>query len=189
MAEDKGHEARIFNVDSRFVQMARRPGGVPRDHAMVKAQSHVEELSTDFTEWLEQELQQLRATVAEFETNPSDMTAVDRAETICSQLRDIGATVGYELVTFVAGSLCVILDTVKAGATYDKDMIDCHMNALFLVRTEPYRNLSPHQVPEMSSGLRRVVELAVGTQSEPPAIEANQTGGKNKAADGSTGSR
>jgi hypothetical protein len=39
-------------------------------------------------------------------------------------------------------------------------MIDCHMDALLLARTEQYRHLTPDQVPEMASGLRRVVELA-----------------------------
>jgi hypothetical protein len=65
----------------------------------------------------------------------------------------------FELVTFVANNLCEILDAMKAGAVYDKDAIDCHMDALLLARTEPYRRLRPEQVPEMSSGLRRVGEL------------------------------
>jgi hypothetical protein len=39
-------------------------------------------------------------------------------------------------------------------------MVDCHIDAFLLARTEPYRNLRPEQVPEMTSGLRRVVELA-----------------------------
>lgn len=66
----------------------------------------------------------------------------------------------FELITFVANNLCEILDAIKAGAVYDKDMIDCHINAFFLARTDQYRHLRPEQVPEMASGLRRVVELA-----------------------------
>jgi hypothetical protein len=75
-------------------------------------------------------------------------------------LRDVGGTMGYELVSFIASNFCHILDAIKAGAAYDKDMIDCHMDALLLARTEQYRHLTPDQVPEMASGLRRVVELA-----------------------------
>ena len=171
MSKDKKPEARIFHVDSRFVALARRPGGVPRQHAISKAQSHVEQLSSEFVDWIEQELQQLSLILAEIESNPADMAVIERADANCSQLRDIGSTMGYELVTFVAGSLCAILDTMKAGAAYDKDIVDCHVNALFLVRTEPYRNLGPHQVPEMSSGLRRIVELAVRTQPDLQAKE------------------
>ena len=169
MPKNSKREARIFQVDSSFVQMAWRPGGVAREHALAKAQSHVEELTSDFSDWLDQELQQLNVNLAEIEKKPGDMEVVERADIICAQLRDIGATMGYELITFVAGSLCAILESIKSGAAYDKDMIDCHMNALFLARTDPYRNLSPHQVPEMSSGLRRIVELAIQTQPEGPA--------------------
>lgn len=181
MSEKTKSEARIFHVESRFVQMARRSGGIPREHAVAKAQSHVEELTSGFTDWLDQELQQLSAILSEIADKPGDMEVIERADTNCSQLRDIGATMGYELITFVAGSLCAILDTIKSGAAYDKDMIDCHINALFLVRTEPYRNLSPHQVPEMSSGLRRIVELAIQTQPEASAQEPELAASKAEA--------
>ena len=189
MSEKPKSEARIFDVDSRFVQLARRPGGVAREHAVAKAQSHVEDMTSDFNDWLDQELRQLSAILSEIEGNPGDMAVIERADTNCSQLRDIGATMGYELVTFVAGSLCAILDSIKAGAAYDKDMIDCHINALFLVRTEPYRNLGPHQVPEMSSGLRRIVELAVQTQPEAPVQKTERAASKTEASDGSEGRR
>lgn len=171
MSENTKSEARVFHVESRFVTMARRPGGVPRERAIASAQAHVEELSSDFVDWVDQEVQQLSLILAEIEKNPGDVTMIERADVNCSQLRDIGTTLGYELVTFVAGSLCAVLNTIKAGAAYDKDMVDCHVNALFLVRTEPYRNLAPHQVPEMSSGLRQIVELAVRMQPDLPAKE------------------
>ena len=37
---------------------------------------------------------------------------------------------GFELVTFIANNFCDILDAIKAGAPYDKNMIDCHIDAL-----------------------------------------------------------
>jgi hypothetical protein len=43
-------------------------------------------------------------------------------------------------------------------------MVDCHIDALLLARTKPYRNLRPDQVPEMSNGLLRVVALASGAK-------------------------
>jgi chemotaxis protein histidine kinase CheA len=174
MADKPEREALVFYADSRFERLARRPGAVAREQALWNAQSHVDDLKSDFLEWLDQELQQLRAELAQVEVDRSDMTVLDRANNNSSQLRDIGATMGFELVTFVAGSLCAMLDTIKAGAAYDKDMIDCHINALFLVKTEPYRNLSPHQVPEMSYGLRRIVELAMQTTPDESGYEAER---------------
>lgn len=160
MSKDTKHEAHIFYVDTRFQRMARRPGAVERVQALASAQAQVDELKPDFSDWLNRELQELSVALADAECSPSDTLSLDRAYRSCSQLRDVGATMGYELVTFVANNLCEIIDAIKAGATYDKDMIDCHINAFFLARTDQYRHLRPDQVPEMTSGLRRVVELA-----------------------------
>lgn len=174
MADKPEREALVFYADSRFEKLAQRPGAVAREQALANAQSHVEDLRSDFLVWLDQELQQLRAALAQVEVDRSDMTVLDRANNNSSQLRDIGATMGFELVTFVAGSLCAMLDAVRGGAGYDKDMIDCHINALFLVKTEPYRNLRPHQVPEMSFGLRRIVELAMQTAPDESGHKAER---------------
>lgn len=168
MSKDSKPEAHIFYVDTRFQKMARRPGGVAREQALAGAQAQVDELKPDFTDWINQELQELTAALAEAENNSANKSSLERASHNCSQLRDVGATMGFELVTFVANNLCEILDAIMAGAVYDKDMVDCHVNALLLARTEPYRHLSPEQVPEMVSGLRRVAEIASisPTQSE-----------------------
>jgi chemotaxis protein histidine kinase CheA len=174
MADRPEREARVFHVDSRFVRMARRPGGVTREQAMADAQAHIEELKTEFADWLDRELDGLRTALAQLEIDPSDMTMVDHANSNCLQLRDLGATMGFELISFVAESLCAILETIKAGAAYDKDMIDCHIDALFLVKTDKYRELTPGQVPEMSSGLRRIVELATEMAPRAPRRESIQ---------------
>ena len=160
MSDKPKHEAHIFYPDTRFERMARRPGGVAREQALANAQTKVEELAPDFAAWLDAALQELKDALSSLADNPKSPAAIERADNACSQLRDIGATMGYNLVTFVANSLCTILEAIQAGASYDKDIIDCHINALFLVRTEPYRNLTPDQVPEMSKGLLRVVEIA-----------------------------
>jgi len=160
MSKDTKPEANIFYVDTRFQKMARRPGAVAREQALADAQVQIEELKPDFADWINQELQELNAALAEAEASSNNKSSLDRAYRNCSQLRDVGATMGFELVSFVANNLCEIIDAIAAGAAYEKDMIDCHIDALLLARTDPYRHLSPEQVPEMVSGLRRVVEIA-----------------------------
>ena len=160
MAEQPSRDPNVFPVDTRFQQLARRPGGVARESAIENAQHQIDEMKTGFVDWLDRELKELSAAMRLVTNHPGDASALERAHQASCQLRDVGATMGYELVTFVANNFCDILDTVRAGAPFDKDMVDCHLDALLLARTEPYRNLRPEQVPEMSSGLRRVVELA-----------------------------
>jgi hypothetical protein len=160
MAEQSDHDANVFPVDTRFQQLARRPGGVSRERAIESAQRQIDEMKPDFVDWLDRELGELSASLRDVTSNPAEAAALDRAHQTCRGLRDVGSTMGYELLTFIAGNFCGILDAIRAGAPCDKDMIDCHMDALLLARTEPYRNLHPEQLPEMTRGLRRVVELA-----------------------------
>ena len=160
MADQPSRDPNLFPIDTRFQQLARRPGGVARESAIESAQRQIDDLKTGFVDWLDRELKELSVATRLVTNNPGDAPALERAHQASCQLRDVGATMGYELVTFVANNFCDVLDAIKAGAPFDKDMIDCHMDALLLARTEPYRHLRPEQVPEMSTGLRRVVELA-----------------------------
>lgn len=159
MADQPDQDATIFPVDTRFQQLARRPGGVSRERALEDAQRQIDDMKSDFVDWLDRELKDLAASARQVAADPGDAAALDHTYRACCQLRDVGGTMGFELVTFVANNFCDILDAIKAGAPYDRTMIDCHMDALLLARTDPYRHLSPDQVPEMASGLRRVVEL------------------------------
>jgi len=163
VAKSTNHEVRTFFAFTRFERMARRPGGVTREQALARAQAQVDELKSGFIIWLDRELQELNAALSKVESDSSDKLSLECAYRNCSQLQDVGAAMGYELVTFIAKNLCKIIATIKAGAAYDKDMIDCHINAFLLAKTDQYRDLRPEQVPEMASGLRRVVKLASKT--------------------------
>jgi hypothetical protein len=161
-------EAREFFVDTNFQKRARRPGGVPRDRALEHAQAQIDTMQADFGDWLTRELQNLDGALQDAERKPDNKTAIDEAYANSCQLRDVGATMGFKLLSFVAGDLCEILDTIRNGAAYDRDTIQCHVSALHLSRQGPYRNLGPEQVPELSNGLQLASKLA-GKDSSRPA--------------------
>lgn len=161
MATKQGDtEANIFYADTRFERLARRPGGISREQALERAQSAVEELKTDFIEWIDQQYGELSETLADIARDPANKAALERAHQKSAYLRDVGGTMGYTLVTFIATTLCDILDAYIAGAPFDKNVTDCHMDAFLLARTDEYRRLRPEEVPELAKGLLRVVEVA-----------------------------
>src|SRR5690348_9126414 len=121
MSDSEKNKAHIFYVDSRFERLARRSGGVPREKALAAAQGQIEAIRPTFGEWLDLELNDLSAAASDADNAPTSMIAVERVEVICGQIRDLGATMGHALVTFVAGSLCSILEAVKEGAPYDSE--------------------------------------------------------------------
>ena len=166
MAENSNPEPHIFFVDTRFQRMARRPGGIPREQAIERAQSQVDELKPGFPAWLDRELQNFIAAIRQLETDPTDMTQLETAYHSCCQLRDVGTTMGFVLITFISNILCEHLDAFKTGAPYHKETIDCHIDALILASKAPYCNLHPDQLPEMTGGLRQVVERAKNSTAE-----------------------
>lgn len=150
----------MFYPDTRFERLARRPGGIERDAALERAQAAVDDLKPDFSNWMNNEFDMLNAALADVASNPKDKDALQRAFHSCAQLRDVSGTMGYDLVTFVARTLCDILEAYIAGAAYDEKVVECHNNAFMLARLEQYRHLTPEQVPEMTEGLLRVVKIA-----------------------------
>jgi len=167
MKKNNYPEAKLFYADTRFERQARKPGGTERKNAIEKAQAAVDDLKVDFGVWIDEEFNILNAALAELEGDPRDKGALERAHKSCSQLRDVGGTMGFQLVTFVARTLCDILDAYIGGSPYDKEVIACHMDAFKLARLEQYRHLQPEDVPEMTAGLLRVVELASIVPPEP----------------------
>ena len=159
MAENNNDDpVKVFPVETTFQKQARRAGGVPRDRAIKYAEARVEEVKPEFDDWLGKELEALADVVRKAQNNEAPADWIDVANRHCRHLRDVGTTMGSELLTYIAGSLCEILDEITAGAPCKIDSITCHVDALFLARQRPYWGLKPEQVPELTAGLRRVVD-------------------------------
>jgi hypothetical protein len=155
---DETIEARVFDVETRFQQLAKRPGALPRDKAIEEAVASIEEKKPGFDEWVLMEMQGLAAAIDTARTGATPDKWVERANVHSRNLRDVGTTMGAELMTFVADALCEVLDGIEAGLPYDLDTLICYFDALILVRQPNYRGVSPDQVPELTRGLRRIAD-------------------------------
>jgi hypothetical protein len=149
---------RIFSVDTRFQQMARRPGGVPKERAIEQAQLQIDGFKDEFVDWVEQEVKELSAAFKTMKDGRQIGPELNEIYRRCCQLRDTGTTMGLELITFVSDNLCQVLDNIKSGAAYDADVVACHIDALVLAKQKKYRNLRPDQVIEMTSGLQKILD-------------------------------
>ncbi len=158
MTEKSDNEARVFSPKTRFQALARRPGGVSRNQAVENAQSKIEEAKLGFDEWLDGELAELITCIERAKSGEAVESWIGPAQLHANQLRDIGTTVGFELLTFVATTLCTILDGIKAGAECNMESLTCHVDSLLLIRQKEFRHLHPDQVPELSRGLHQVAE-------------------------------
>jgi hypothetical protein len=158
MADNPEIEARIFSPKTRFQTLARRPGGVSRTQAVENASNRIEEAKLGFDEWLDGELAELIGWVERAKSGEAVEEWIEAAQFHSNQLRDVGTTVGFELLTFIANTLCTILDGIKAGAECNMESLICHIDSLLLIRQKQFRHLRPDQVPELSRGLHQLAE-------------------------------
>ena len=165
MSERYDDHSKVFPVETQFQKLARRSGGIPRDRAVKYALARIDEIKPEFEEWVNVELAALSEIVTKARSGEAPPDWIDVANRHGRHLRDVGTTMGAELLTYIAGSLCEILDEVMAGSECNIDSIVCHVDALFLARQRRYRDLKPDQVPELTSGLRRVVDHVSTTPS------------------------
>jgi hypothetical protein len=168
MPEKTSDDPNTFFVDSHFQKMARRSGGIPREQALENAQMAIDKIKLSFSDWLDGELEGLIAEIRKGRSaSAGDVSWAETAAMHARQIRDVGTTMGFELVTFITNNLCAMFEAIIGGASPRNEMIDCHIDALHLAKQEQYRHLRPEQLPELSSGLRRVLEAASNPAIEP----------------------
>jgi hypothetical protein len=160
MNKHDDYEAREFHVETKFQQFAKRPGGVSREQAIIKAQTTVASLKPGFETWLDDELAMLLKAVPQEGADIKDRVWMKNADAHSQHLADVAATMGYDFVSYVANNLCLMFDAIRQGADYRRDVMICHLDALALGRKDKFRRMKPEDVPELTEGLRRVLDSA-----------------------------
>jgi len=151
--------AREFYTETNFQKQARRPGGIARDKALKNADANIEILKPGFEDWLDEEINSLVQTIPDEESSKfAGLSWIDAADINSQRLADVAATMDYQFTSFVAKNLSLIFDAIRHGSEYRSDVITCHINALRLSRQQKYRKLRSEDLPELSEGLRRILE-------------------------------
>jgi hypothetical protein len=158
-------DARIFPVETRFQKLAKREGGVPRDKAIEQAQTEIEGAKSNFDDWLGDELKEFKSLMKKVRGAKANAEWIKTANFHSRQLRDCAITLNFELLAFIAGSLCEILDSVEAGGECNMESISWHVESLLLAGQASYRHLKPEQVPDLTEGLHRVVKRVTAQPS------------------------
>jgi hypothetical protein len=158
-------DARIFRVDTRFQKMARRDGGIPRDKAIEQAQKEIERAKSNFDDWLGDELNEFKNLIKKVDGAKVSTEWIKTANFLSRELRDSANTLNFELLAFIAGSLCEILDSIEAGGECNMESVTCHIESLLLAAQASYRHMKPHQVPDLTEGLHQVAKRVT---AQPP---------------------
>jgi hypothetical protein len=98
--------------------------------AIAKAEAALKSLSGNFAEWLADEVTKLEAARQKVRTDGMTQEAGESLYLRAHDLKGLGATYEYPLVTRIAGSLCKLIDDPAKRTDAPLFLIDAHIDAI-----------------------------------------------------------
>ncbi len=106
-----------------------RAGGLDPD-ILARAEAALKSLSGQFSQWLNDEIAKLEAARAEVPASGLDAQTGETLYMRAHDLKGLGGTYEFPIVTRLAGSLCLLLDDVDKRTSAPLFLVDAHINAI-----------------------------------------------------------
>jgi hypothetical protein len=106
-----------------------RLGGID-PAAIAKAEAALKSLSGNFAQWLQDEVTKLEASRARIRDEGLSPATAENLYLRAHDLKGLGATYEYPLVTRIAGSLCKMIDEPATRMSAPMALIDAHIDAI-----------------------------------------------------------
>ncbi len=104
-------------------------GGIDAN-AIAKAEEALKAMSSQFGQWLQDEITKLDAAQAAIRAEGLNAETAEGLYFRAHDLKGLGTTYQYPLVTRLAGSLCKLLDDVGKRAEAPVVLLDAHVDAI-----------------------------------------------------------
>ena len=98
--------------------------------AIAKAEEALKAMSAQFSEWLNDEVGKLDKAQADIREKGYTAETAEALYFRAHDLKGLGSTYEYPLVTRIAGSLCRMLDNPAARLTAPLPILDAHIDAI-----------------------------------------------------------
>ena len=98
--------------------------------AIAKAEAALKSLASNFTQWLNDEIAKLDAARQNVRAQGVSAETMENLYLRAHDLKGLGATYEYPLVTRIAGSLCKLIDDPSKRASAPMHLVDAHIDAI-----------------------------------------------------------
>ncbi len=130
MSQPTPRQAQVFAAPTTLRDRVGPRIGRIDPEAIARAEAALKGLSSQFGEWLQDELTKLDAARDAIRTSGMDRASIDKLFTCAHDLKGLGATYEFPLVTRIAGSLCKLLGDGDVRLTTPLTLVDAHINAI-----------------------------------------------------------
>ncbi len=104
-------------------------GGVDAD-AVARAEAALKSMSSQFGQWLKDEVAKLEQAQADIREKGFDASTAEALYFRAHDLKGLGGTYQYPLITRLAASLCRLIDDKTRRLAAPQDLIDAHVDAI-----------------------------------------------------------
>ena len=98
--------------------------------AIAKAEAALKSLAGNFSQWLADEITKLEAARLQVKTAGASIETMENLYLRGHDLKGLGTTYGYQIITRIAGSLCRLIDDRDKRALAPLDLVDAHIDAI-----------------------------------------------------------
>ena len=116
-------------ANSLRLKLGGRFGAIDAD-AIAKAEAALKSLSGQFAQWLDDEIKKLDAARAAVQANGYTPETSESLYLRAHDLKGLGSTYEFPLITRIAASLCKLTDTPERRAQASLFLIDSHIDAI-----------------------------------------------------------
>lgn len=140
MSDDS--QGQIIQVPNTLkVKVGGRLGGID-PAAIAKAEAALKSLSDNFGAWLQDEIDKVEAARVRIRTEGFNTDTAEQLYLRAHDLKGLGSTYEYPLVTRIAGSLCKLIDDPESRITAPLFLIDAHIDAIKAAVRDEIRDAS-----------------------------------------------
>ena len=132
--------------------------------AVARAEAALQALSGEFTAWLEEEVSRLEAARSRVRTAGAAPATLQELHRRAHDLKGLGATYGFPLVTRVCAGLCRLLDD-GAGAHAPLSLLDAHVDAVRALVRDDVRDPAHPTGLALCEALEAQVAAALASRS------------------------
>jgi hypothetical protein len=98
--------------------------------AIAKAEAALKSLSGNFSQWLQDEITKLDGARQQVKANGVTPEGMENLYLRAHDLKGLGTTYGYQLITRIAGSLCRLIDEKDKRMSTSMALVDGHIDAI-----------------------------------------------------------
>ena len=146
-------KAQIIQVPNTLrAKVGGRLGAIDAD-SIAKAEAALADLSSQFDSWLLDEVKKLEDVQATIKTEGLTTANAEQLFYRAHDLKGLGTTYGYPLITRICGSLCKLMDEDDKRSAAPRVLVDAHLDAV--------RAIVRDQIKEENHPMGRVLAEAL----------------------------